>query len=139
MTSGARVIIWVCALLILEQLNSFTQQSDESDTLMPLTPFQPPFCFYGPATCGTSPVISPLLLCQISLFDIDLCWVTLLFPIRPLLGLMTWKWIDGLPVLISSLKPAHHQLQVSSWCRLEQCPFCHSLRNRSVTKIRRST
>lgn len=34
------------------------------------------------------------------------------FPIRPLLGLMTWMWIDELPALISLLKPAHHWLWV---------------------------
>lgn len=53
----------------------------------------------------TPPVISSLLSGQISLSDIDVFWVTLLFPITPLLGLMTWKWIDELPAPISPLKP----------------------------------
>lgn len=42
---------------------------------------------------------------------IDLCWVTLFFPpIRPLWGVMTWKWIDELPALIPLLKPGHYQI-----------------------------
>lgn len=76
------------------------------------------FChFWQGSWLHTPTVISSLLSGQISLSDIDLCWVTLFFPIRPLLGLMTWKWIDELPALISLLKPAHHWL----WFGLPRC------------------
>lgn len=42
---------------------------------------------------------------------IDLCWVMLFSPpIRPLWGVMTWKWIDQLPALIPLLWPGHYGL-----------------------------
>lgn len=59
---------------------------------------------------NTFTVILFFLSGQISLSHIDPSGVTLLSSIRPLLSLMTWKWIDELPALISPLSPAHHQL-----------------------------
>lgn len=73
------------------------------------------FIFLDEATsCKICYLIS--LSAQTSLSNIDLSWVMLLFPIRPLLGLMIWNWIDEPPCAsISLLQPTHRWLWRSAW------------------------
>lgn len=74
------------------QGNIFAQECGESNIC-----FSFPFLSFFLASYTHIPYPSG----QISLSVIDLCWVTLLFPIRPIFSLMTWKWVDELPALIS--------------------------------------